>query len=227
MANTVYSTGVNLRAARKDKEKFSILSYQGTAKRALDLVLSFLLVPAILPVILILYCLVKLSGGAGFYAHKRVGRRGRIFKCLKIRTMQHGAQTRLRDLLRNDPNLRAEWQMRQKLKYDPRVTRFGRFLRQTSLDELPQIWNVIKGDMSLIGPRPVTVQELHKYGDAHVSYEAVRPGITGLWQVSGRNDLSYQRRVELDELYVRNLSFVGDLRILFKTILRVLRPDGM
>ncbi|MFY0594809.1 MAG: sugar transferase [Cognatishimia sp.] len=203
------------------------MNYERTAKRALDLVLSFLLIPAILPVILVLYGLVKLSGGAGFYAHKRVGRGGRIFKCLKIRTMQHGAQARLQDLLRNDPNLRAEWRMRQKLKCDPRVTRFGRFLRQTNLDELPQIWNVIKGDMSLVGPRPVTMQELHKYGDAHVAYEAVRPGITGLWQVSGRNELSYQKRVELDEHYVRYLSFAGDLRILFKTILKVLRPDGM
>lgn len=200
--------------------------YRNIPKRIIDLTVSILILPAILPIIFVLATLVRHDGGPSFFCHQRIGRNGKPFDCLKIRTMAIQTQDSFEALLRHDERLAVEWKLRRKLTDDPRVTKIGRILRRTSLDELPQIWNVLKGEMSLIGPRPVTFDELANYGDLRSSYEAVRPGVTGLWQISGRNKLSYQARVELDIFYVQNLSFPGDIKILWKTLLKVLRPDG-
>jgi lipopolysaccharide/colanic/teichoic acid biosynthesis glycosyltransferase len=149
-----------------------------------------------------------------------------MFSCLKFRTMVPNADQVLRDLLENDPDLRAEWIRDHKLRNDPRVTRLGRFLRRTSLDELPQLLNVLRGEMSLVGPRPVVREELLRYGRNVGIYLAAKPGITGLWQVTGRNDTDYRRRVVLDTYYVRNQNLLLDLYILVKTTGVVLGGSG-
>lgn len=192
--------------------------YQQRAKRALDLFLSVVALPFLAPLIAVLYIAVRLDGGPGFFGHSRVGRGGGAFRCWKLRTMVPDAQQRLDAVLRADPAARAEWEKDQKLRHDPRITWLGGFLRRTSLDELPQIWNVLKGEMSLIGPRPVTVPELERYKGHKPVYLALRPGITGLWQVSGRNSVSYDTRVEMDAAYFRNIGFLSDIRILFQTV---------
>lgn len=191
--------------------------YNGVLKRVLDLALCLILLPVVSPVILVLYLLALQDGGHGFFGHQRCGHNGRLFKCLKIRTMVPDAECRLETMLKSNRDLRQEWARSQKLRLDPRVTPLGRVLRRTGLDELPQIWNVIRGDMSLIGPRPITEQELKRYGRHRAAYIGVRPGITGLWQVSGRNDLSYAQRIKLDQNYAENVSFQMDIRILLKT----------
>lgn len=200
--------------------------YVRFSKRSLDIVLSILMLPVLLPVIAILYLAVRLDGGAGLFSHARVGRNGQVFQCWKIRTMVPDADKRLQALLAKNPEARAEWNRDHKLQNDPRITAFGNFLRQSSLDELPQIWNVLKGDMSLIGPRPVTETELARYGGHAWAYLAIRPGVTGLWQVSGRNNVSYKERVALDVRYYCELSFGNDLRILFKTVGAVISRTG-
>jgi len=192
--------------------------YRHRAKRAVDLVLSALSLPVLVPLIAILYFAVRLDGGAGFFGHSRVGRDGVLFRCWKLRTMVPDAQQRLDRLLEEDPVSRAEWERDRKLREDPRITWFGNFLRRTSLDELPQILNVLKGEMSLIGPRPVTVPELERYHRYKWVYLSLRPGITGLWQVSGRNNVSYDTRVQMDAAYFQGLSFLSDIRILFQTV---------
>jgi undecaprenyl-phosphate galactose phosphotransferase len=160
--------------------------------------------------------------GPVIFRHYRVGQHGRLFRCLKFRSMVSNADEVLSRLLTSDPSARDEWARDQKLRRDPRVTPIGRFLRITSLDELPQLINVLRGDMHLVGPRPIVVQELARYGAAKRMYLAVKPGMTGLWQVSGRSNVSYARRVELDRRYVENHSFLLDLSILLRTA-RVLR----
>ena len=200
---------------------------QSIAKRALDVVGAGMLLLVCLPVFLVIAALVKLDGGAAFYAHERVGRCGRLFVCLKFRSMVADADRRLAALLERDPQARAEWEATRKLKADPRVTAIGRFLRATSLDELPQIINVLKGEMSLVGPRPVQAAELAVYyGPAAAHYMAVRPGITGPWQVSGRNDTSYAQRVALDVAYALQPSVLNDIRILLRTPMAVLARRG-
>jgi len=200
---------------------------QAFAKRALDVLGAAVLLLFCLPVFVVIAALVKLDGGAAFYAHERVGRGGRLFGCLKFRSMVADADRRLAALLDRDPQARAEWEATRKLKADPRVTAIGRFLRATSLDELPQIFNVLKGEMSLVGPRPVQAAELAVYyGPASAHYMAVRPGITGPWQVSGRNDTSYAQRVALDVAYARHPSVLNDLRILLRTPMAVLARRG-
>jgi undecaprenyl-phosphate galactose phosphotransferase len=159
--------------------------------------------------------------GPVLFAHARVGRDGETFRCLKFRSMVPNAKEALERLLASDPAARAEWERDYKLKDDPRITPFGRLLRRTSLDELPQLINVVRGDMSLVGPRPVVPAELDRYGEARVYYLQVRPGLTGLWQVSGRNDVDYERRVALDAWYVRNWTLWYDVLILLKTLLVV------
>ncbi|SDF18677.1 sugar transferase [Limimaricola pyoseonensis] len=203
------------------------LRYVEIPKRGLDLLLCLVLLPTILPIIAFLYLLVRLDGGPGFFGHQRIGRDGRRFRCWKIRTMVPDAQERLAALLAADPEARAEWQRDRKLRRDPRVTRLGGFLRASSLDELPQIWNVLRGEMSLIGPRPITAAELMRYGAEKGVYLALRPGITGLWQVSGRNDLSYDQRVRLDAEYQARVSLGTDLRILYRTAGAVLMRTGL
>lgn len=195
-------------------------------KRFFDLITSTILLLLLSPLMLLLALCIRSDGGPALFRHERVGRNGRTFHCYKFRTMTVDAERRLIELLTNDPSLRAEWDRDHKLKNDPRISRIGRFLRRSSLDELPQLINVLKGEMSLVGPRPVVKSELAKYGeDAHY-YLMVPPGITGLWQVSGRNNLDYGQRVYLDTWYVKNWSLWHDIAILFKTIRVVIRSDG-
>jgi undecaprenyl-phosphate galactose phosphotransferase len=200
--------------------------WQTVAKRCFDLVGAASLMLFVAPLFALLTLLVGLTGRPIFFAHERIGRHGRPFRCLKFRTMAVDAEARLRDILANDPEAAAEWRRSRKLKNDPRVTRVGLWLRKTSLDELPQLLNVLRGDMSLVGPRPVTREEVEQYGSSRVYYLQARPGITGLWQVSGRNDLDFRRRVHLDTWYVKNWSLLRDIVILVMTVRVVFARDG-
>lgn len=196
-------------------------------KRAMDVLGAGALLLLAGPVMLLLAWLVRGDGGPAFYAHRRVGRGGEAFGCLKFRSMVVDSQARLDALLASDADARAEWEATRKLRQDPRVTRIGRFLRATSLDELPQLFNVLRGEMSLVGPRPVIQSELDQfYGAAAAHYISVRPGITGLWQVSGRSDTSYAQRVALDVAYVASPSLWQDIRILLRTPIAVLSRRG-
>jgi lipopolysaccharide/colanic/teichoic acid biosynthesis glycosyltransferase len=196
-------------------------------KRAMDIAGAGLLLLIALPAFLVIAALVRRDGGSAFYAHQRVGRDGRMFGCLKFRSMVMDADRRLAALLDSDDAARAEWDATRKLKNDPRVTAVGRFLRASSLDELPQLINVLRGEMSLVGPRPVQAGELAAfYGAAAQHYLTVRPGITGPWQVSGRNDTSYAERVSLDVAYATRPSLLNDVKILLRTPLAVLARRG-
>jgi exopolysaccharide production protein ExoY len=196
-----------------------------TVKRALDIVGALVLALLFSP-LMILASIVLARTGSVLYRHRRVGAGGKMFECLKFRTMVPDADRLLHELLAQDDNLMAEWLHHHKLRHDPRVTPIGRFLRRTSLDELPQLWNVLRGEMSLVGPRPVIREELLRYGRASATYLAVRPGITGLWQTMGRNDTNYRRRVTRDVYYVRNQTVLLDMYILAKTVRVVLAGDG-
>jgi len=193
-----------------------------------DLVVSIVFLPFILLAICIIGILIKIdSPGPIFYRHTRVGQHGKKIDVIKFRSMYLDSKEKLEEILKNDPEKRLEWETYYKLKDDPRVTRIGRFLRKTSLDELPQIFNVLKGDMSLVGPRPVLMDEIKKYYKEYSEYYyLVPPGITGLWQVSGRNDEDYDFRVNIDTWYVLNWSIWLDITILFKTIKVVLKMEG-
>ncbi len=206
---------------------FGASAYMRFGKRAFDLGFALCLLPLVLPVIAILWAMMRLSGGRGFFVHTRAGLGGRPFPCLKIRTMLPDAEARLEAHLAANPKARTEWDRDVKLQNDPRVTQLGWFLRKTSLDELPQIFNVLRGEMSFVGPRPVPQAELEaRYGARVAVYKRHRPGITGLWQVSGRNDVSYARRIVLDARYGQMQSFGLDLRIIARTVLAVLRRTG-
>ena len=195
-------------------------------KRCVDVLGAIVLGVVFMPLILVIVFMLHKGGGPVIYMHRRVGRGGRMFPGLKFRTMVPDADHALRDLLERNPELQAEWVRDHKLRHDPRVTRLGRFLRRTSLDELPQLVNVLRGEMSLVGPRPVVREELLRYGKNVGTYLAARPGITGLWQVTGRNDTDYRRRVVLDTYYVRNQNLFLDLYILAKTTGVVLGGNG-
>jgi undecaprenyl-phosphate galactose phosphotransferase len=196
-------------------------------KRAFDMLVSLALVVFFAPLLLVVGAIVALDGGAILFGHRRVGHNGHTFRCLKFRTMVPDAPAVLQKMLESDPALQAEWASTFKLKNDPRVTPVGRFLRKTSLDELPQLFNVIAGTMSLVGPRPVVASELEDfYGEDALYYRLVLPGITGLWQISGRSDVGYNRRVHLDAWYVRNWSLWSDILILLGTLPSVLRSRG-
>lgn len=200
--------------------------FQWRAKRAFDIAASLTLLIVLSPMLTVIALLVKQDGGPSVFGHLRIGMHGRTFRCLKFRSMVRNADTALKELLATDAAARAEWEKDFKLRNDIRVTRLGRFMRRTSLDELPQLWNVLRGDMSLVGPRPVVEKELRRYGDAAAYYLRVLPGITGLWQVSGRSETDYSRRVLLDVSYVKNWSFTGDIRILCRTVGVVLGGRG-
>ena len=189
--------------------------------------LALVLTPLLAFPILVLAVLVKRDGGPAFYGHRRVGKGGREFSCLKLRTMRPNAEAYLEEYLVENEAARIEWEANFKLKNDPRITRFGKFLRKTSLDELPQILNVLRGEMSFVGPRPVPQHELKKYGSARHAYLAGRPGITGAWQVSGRNDLDYESRIALDVEYRRSESYITDTIIILKTPIKVLKQTGI
>ncbi|MGG7566708.1 sugar transferase [Rhodovulum sp. DZ06] len=202
-------------------------TYRAGGKRVCDIALAILILPMVAPVIGALALAVKRQDGANpFFGHTRVGRDGKRFRCWKIRTMVADAQERLVEHLANDPEAAAEWEAERKLTNDPRITRLGAFLRKTSLDELPQIWNVLRGDMSFVGPRPVPEDELEKYGHARGAYLAVRPGVTGMWQVSGRNDVAYDERVRMDVEYQRAYTLPMDFGILLRTAGVVVKPTG-
>ncbi len=198
-------------------------------KRMFDLILGFLMLTATLPFFIVIALLTKLdSRGPVLFTQKRLGKNGKQFNCLKFRTMVGDAGDVLRHALEKDQALKEEWKFNFKLKNDPRVTRVGSFLRKTSLDELPQIINVLRGEMSLVGPRPRPLYELDGQKDDHLFYVGltVRPGITGLWQVSGRNDLDFKQRILLDAIYVQNWSLQLDFLLLYKTIKVVLKQTG-
>jgi lipopolysaccharide/colanic/teichoic acid biosynthesis glycosyltransferase len=201
-------------------------SMQRAVKRAFDIVAGLIVFVILLPVMALLALIVMSDGGPALYGHTRVGRNGQKFRCLKFRSMVVNSEEVLKDLLARDPAARAEWDREFKLRHDVRVTRIGRFLRRTSLDELPQLWNVLRGEMSLVGPRPIVDQELARYGASSRYYLMATPGITGLWQVSGRCETDYATRVSLDVKYVKNWSLHGDIGILFKTFGVVIRGNG-
>jgi lipopolysaccharide/colanic/teichoic acid biosynthesis glycosyltransferase len=195
--------------------------------RVLDVVIGGLALIFCAPVmVLIALAIWTVDGGAPFFQQTRIGRNGRRFRCWKFRSMVIDAEARLIQLLAWDETARTEWAADQKLRRDPRVTVLGAFLRATSLDELPQLINVLRGEMSLVGPRPIVESEIKRYGRWFVDYCAVRPGITGLWQVSGRNDVTYRRRVALDVLFVRRQSVGQYLSIIAATTPAVLRRHG-
>jgi exopolysaccharide production protein ExoY len=204
----------------------AIPSLRNVTKRLLDVFGAFLLGIIFAPLMLIIAVLTHRQGASVIYRDRRIGRNGHVFECLKFRTMVPNADQVLRDLLECDPDLKTEWFRHQKLRHDPRVTPVGRFLRRTSLDELPQIWNVLRGEMSLVGPRPAFREQLLLYGRHLSTYLSVKPGITGLWQVTGRANTTFRRRVILDTYYVRNQSFLLDVYILFKTMSVVLVGIG-
>jgi Undecaprenyl-phosphate galactose phosphotransferase WbaP len=199
----------------------------GIAKRGLDFIVSALALVVLSPLFLVLMLMVRLtSSGPALYGHNRYGRGGKVFKALKFRTMVQNGDQILTEYLRDNPEELRGWQRDQKLKSDPRVTPVGRLLRRYSLDELPQLWNVFVGQMSLVGPRPIVGAEISKYGQGYDLYTRVLPGITGLWQVSGRNNTTYEERVTFDEYYVRNWSIWMDAYILIRTVRTVLSAEG-
>jgi Undecaprenyl-phosphate galactose phosphotransferase WbaP len=227
----LYSLTVDLRqfagSLAVEVRRDLLLPLPRLTKRAIDLLIVALTFPAVPLAILLLAILVRLeSHGPAFYGHRRVGRNHSTFRIWKLRTMQVNAEELLENALAKDPALREEWLRDRKLRHDPRVTRVGGFLRKTSLDELPQLWNVLRGDMSLVGPRPIVEEEVAAYGQNFSLYCRVTPGLTGLWQVSGRNAVSRRDRVRLDSYYVRNWSVWLDLHILARTIGVVLSGQG-
>lgn len=198
--------------------------YHQITKRWIDIVLVLLTLPIVAPLIALMCLLVMLDGHNPFYSQRRIGRGGRVFRMWKMRTMVPGAGAALQTYLDSNPKAQAEWNATQKLRNDPRITLVGRVLRKTSLDELPQLWNVLNGTMSLVGPRPMMVCQQDLYPGR--AYYALRPGITGLWQVSDRNDSTFAGRAVFDDRYSSTVSFGTDLRVLGQTVGVVLRATG-
>jgi len=216
--------GLSLRPSQLGPER--LFRYR-VVKRVLDVALVLLSSPLLLLLTLVIAAAIRIdSPGPIFFSHRRIRGHGAFFTMWKFRTMCVNSAELLDEYLAADPQARSEWQRMHKLRNDPRVTAFGRFLRRTSLDELPQLWNVLTGAMSLVGPRPIVAAEVEKYGDYFADYCMVKPGITGLWQVSGRSGTGYQQRVQLDRKYVRRWSLRGDLVILARTPRSVIRQVG-
>lgn len=201
---------------------------QPFAGRLFDMTLAFLAILVFLPFLMFTALAIKLSGpGPVMFVQQRVGRDGKLFPCLKFRTMVVNAGEVLDELLASSPEARAEWQRDQKLRKDPRITPIGGVLRKSSLDELPQLFNILAGHMSIVGPRPIVENEIYRYGHRFGAYCSVRPGLTGLWQVSGRNEVSYDARVRLDALYARRKSTLYDFAICLRTVPAVLASRGV
>lgn len=198
--------------------------YRDGFKRALDILLVLIAALPILFFVAICAALVALDGSSPFYLQKRVGKDGRIFNMWKLRSMVPNADEMLKSYLASNPEARVEWDYSQKLRHDPRITKVGHFIRKTSLDELPQLWNVLRGDMSLVGPRPMMVSQMEMYPGT--AYYALRPGITGFWQISVRNESSFAERAGFDTDYLRKLSFVTDLKVLYRTVSVVVNGTG-
>lgn len=195
-------------------------------KRTFDIIGSLGIIIILSPLLIYISNKVKKDGGPSIYGHERIGKGGKPFKCLKFRSMIVNSNEVLSRVLATDPEAKKEWDLTFKLKKDPRITKIGAILRRTSLDELPQLFNVLRGEMSLVGPRPIIRAELERYNDEVDYYLLSKPGMTGLWQVSGRSDVDYETRVYLDAWYVKNWSMWNDIAILFKTIGVVLKKDG-
>jgi lipopolysaccharide/colanic/teichoic acid biosynthesis glycosyltransferase len=224
---TIESTVANAAPKRVAGVRPVAVSYNAIGVRALDVAIALGILIFALPLLIAIAVIVRAQdGGSSVFAHERVGRGGRMFKCLKFRSMVLDSDRRLAELLASDPYARAEWERDHTLKCDPRITRVGAFLRRSSLDELPQLFNVLRGEMSIVGPRPIVTAEISRYGRRFQSYCAVKPGITGLWQVSGRNDVAYRRRVAMDTIYARKKSLVWDIKLLLLTVPAVLFASG-
>ncbi len=198
--------------------------YRRFTKRALDTLLVLMAAPFVVPFVICFAILIALDGGSPFYSQMRVGKDGKRFRMWKLRSMVMNADQELEAYLEANPVARLEWDTSQKLKNDPRITRIGRFIRKTSIDELPQLFNVVRGDMSLVGPRPMMVDQESIYPG--VNYKHLRPGITGNWQISDRNECTFRDRALFDDAYHRDLSFLTDVSILARTIGVVLRGTG-
>ncbi len=212
---------------RRDRSLPSSLFRYQFVKRVLDILFVILALPILLPAIFLVGLIVKLtSPGPAFFSHRRICRDGAFFSMWKFRTMCVNSSDVLEQYLSKHPEARAEWAKSHKLRRDPRITPVGLFLRRFSLDELPQVWNVLRGDMSLVGPRPIVAAEVEKYADCFEFYCRVKPGVTGLWQVSGRSKLTYDERVALDRDYVLRWSLFADTKILLSTFKSVANRDG-
>ena len=227
LINAEVFTSVNHRGLAFSTRNNLLNPVDKTFKLLFDMLMTGVLMLLFSPVLLLLYIIVFIATkGKPVFTHERIGKDGKSFGVYKFRTMRPDADVLLEKLLQSDPAIKEEWEKEFKLKNDPRITKIGNFLRKTSLDELPQLLNVIKGEMSLVGPRPIVGDEIKKYGEYFSYFKAVKPGITGLWQISGRNDVDYDERVQLDTWYVRNWSIEQDLIILMKTIVTVLLKKG-
>lgn len=219
-----FGTGGQGGVAQSDPGRTLRSLYRHAVKRVLDLAVIVAAAPVVVPLVAVLALLVRRDGGPAFYVQERVGLDGRVFRMWKLRSMVVDAEARLAAHLEADAEARAEWDETQKLRCDPRITRVGRILRKASLDELPQLWNVVRGDMSLVGPRPMMTCQRALYPGT--AYYALRPGITGYWQTAGRNRTSFEARADFDAAYLSDLSLVTDLRVLARTVSVVLRGTG-
>ena len=207
-------------------QKYTIKNSYKFIKTLFDLFFALIILILGSPIFIIIASLIKFSSrGPLFYFQERIGKNNKTFNCIKFRTMHPEAEDILENLINNDENLRKEFEETHKLKNDPRITRIGKFLRKTSLDEIPQFLNVLKMEMSIVGPRPIVKEEIKKYKRAFPKVVSVKPGITGLWQVSGRNNLSYKKRVLLDCLYVENINLLIDIRIIIRTFGVIFFPN--
>ena len=224
---TLTENGASIAVSNESRLLFPAPVAGDWLRRSADLVLASLALVFAAPLMVLVATAVWIQDrGPIFFAHRRLGRGGRTFNCLKFRSMLVDSDVRLKRLLAESASARAEWERDHKLRNDPRITPLGSFLRRSSLDELPQLFNVLMGDMSLVGPRPIVAGEIKHYGRRFAHYCSVRPGITGLWQVSGRNDVSYRRRVAIDSYYARRLTMRLYLLILVATIPSVLLRKG-
>lgn len=218
-----------IKAERRSISQMRVTALRGAVKRALDITLAGIALLLLAPIFAILIRLVRRDGGAAFYAQRRVGRSGVEFRCLKFRTMVPNAEQHLQSILQADPALKAEYEQFWKLKVDPRITPIGNFLRRYSIDELPQLINILSGEMSLVGPRPRSVTEvafMESQFPLASHYTRVKPGLTGLWQVSGRNHLSLSEKATLDADYIRDWTLIGDLKLIALTVGVVVSNHG-
>src|SRR5712672_4054842 len=215
-------------ASYRKSFQLSSLSRVGlSGKRVIDIALAGFGIVLLCPLLLLCFAACRLSSpGPALFGHRRIGFQGKYFRCFKFRTMIINGEEVLREYLASHPEANAEWEATRKLRFDPRVTAIGSLLRKTSLDEIPQLFNVLRGDMSIVGPRPVTEEELVRYSGAANAYLACRPGITGLWQVSGRSTTTYNKRIACDTFYARNWSMTLEAKIVIVTIAALLVSDG-
>jgi lipopolysaccharide/colanic/teichoic acid biosynthesis glycosyltransferase len=222
-----HARGLDKRARMlKRRRQWQAVS-RGLLRRTLDASLAFIVIIALLPLLALISLMIKLAdGGPVLFSQERLGKSGKRFRCYKFRSMRPDAEAHLKIVLAADPDLRREWELNHKLRADPRITPLGDFLRRSSLDELPQLFNIVAGNMSIVGPRPIVETEIQRYGRWYRYYTAVRPGLTGLWQVSGRNDVDYRRRIAMDRLYVTTRSINSYVWILCATVPAVLTRRG-